>query len=91
MCVSQVLTMSKVSKIQFASVQIDKVILLKKYDKYSDIFSEEEVSQLADDIKISHVIDIEESKEPLYKSTYSLSVKELQVLCEYIASSMTKS
>ena len=83
--------MSKADKIQLASVQIGEVILLKKYNDYSNVFSEEEVSQLADDIKISHAIDIKKSKESLYKLIYSLSVEELWALYKYIVSDITKS
>ena len=43
-CVSQALTKSKTSEIQLTSVQIDEIILLKKYNNYSDVFLEEEVS-----------------------------------------------
>ena len=69
--------MSKAGEIQIASVQIGEVILLKKYNDYSNIFSEEGVSQLADDTKVSHAIDIKKSKESSYESIYSLRVKEL--------------
>ena len=62
-----------------------------KYNDYSNVFLKEEVSQLANNTKVSHVIDIKKSKESLYKLIYSLSVKELQVLHECIARSMTKS
>ena len=77
MCVSQTLIMSKVSEVLLASVQVSEIILFKEYSEYTDIFSEKETSQLADDIKVSHVIDIEKDKKSLYELIYSLSVKEL--------------
>ena len=69
--------MSKASEVLLASMQVSEVILSEEYSEYTDVFSEKEVSQLADDIKVSHAIDIEKDKEPLYKLIYSLSVKEL--------------
>ena len=69
--------MSKASKVLLASMQVSEVILSEEYSEYTDVFSEKEVSQLADDTKVSHAIDIEEGKKPLYELIYSLSVKEL--------------
>ena len=69
--------MSKISKVLLASMQVGEVVLSEEYSEYVDVFSEKEVSQLADDMKVSHAIDIEEGKEPLYKLIYPLSVKEL--------------
>ena len=82
--------MSKASKVLLASMQVSEVILSEEYSEYTNVFSEEEVSQLADDTKVSHAIDIEKGKKSSYEPIYSLSVKELQVLHKYIVSSMTK-
>ena len=91
MCVSQTLTMSKAGKVLLTSMQVSEIILSEEYSEYTDVFSEEEMSQLADNTKVSHAIDIKKGKKPLYESIYPLSVEELQVLREYIASSMIKS
>ena len=69
--------MSKADKVLLTSVQVSEIILSEEYSKYTDVFSEEEVSQLADDMKVSHAIDIKKDKESPYESIYSLSVKEL--------------
>ena len=69
--------MSKVSEVLLASMQVGEVVLSEEYSEYTDVFSEEEVSQLADDMKVSHAIDIEKDKKPSYELIYSLSVKEL--------------
>ena len=69
--------MSKADEVLLASVQVSEVILSEEYSEYTDVFSEEGVSQLADNMKVSHAIDIKKGKKPLYRSIYSLSVKEL--------------
>ena len=42
-------------------------------------------------MKISYAIDIKNNKKLLYKLIYSLSVRELQVLHDYIVSNIIKS
>ena len=69
--------MSKASEVLLTSVQVSEIILFKEYSEYADIFSEKEVSQLADNTKVSHAIDIKKDKKSSYESIYSLSVKEL--------------
>ena len=69
--------MSKASEVLLTSVQVSEVVLSEEYSEYTDVFSEEEMSQLADNMKVSHAIDIKKGKKPLYKLIYPLSVKEL--------------
>ena len=79
MCISQALIIDRADKSRLlTSVQVEQeIILFKKYNNYTDVFSEEEMSQLCNNTKISHAIDIEKDKKSLYKLIYSLSVKEL--------------
>ena len=90
-CVLQMLTLNNISKVQLASIQIDNIILSEEYNEYKKVFFKEGASQLTDEIKVSHAIDLEKDKKSLYKLIYSLSVKELWVLCEYLVSSTAKS
>ena len=76
-CILQVLTLNNADEVQLASIQIGDVILFKEYSEYEKVFSEEGASQLADEMKVSHAIDLEKDKKPLYELIYSLSVKEL--------------
>ena len=69
--------MSKTDEVLLASVQVSEIVLFKEYSEYANVFSEEEASQLADDTKVSHAIDIKKGKKSSYEPIYLLSVKEL--------------
>ena len=84
------LTLNNAGEVQLASIQIGDVVLSKEYSEYKKVFSEEDISQLTDEMKVSHAIDLKKGKKPLYELIYSLSVKELQVLHKYLASSTAK-
>ena len=58
--------MSKADKVLLVSVQVSEIILSEEYSEYTDAFSEEEMSQLANDIKVSHAINIEKGKKSSY-------------------------
>ena len=69
--------MSKASEVLLASVQVSEVILSEEYSEYTNVFSEERVSQLVDNTKVSHAIDIEKDKKSSYELINLLSMKEL--------------
>jgi hypothetical protein len=57
---------------------------------YLDVFSEEEASELPKHTQYDHAIDLEQGKEPPYRSIYRLSPKEQEVLWEYIFINLAK-
>lgn len=57
---------------------------------FEDVFSKEQATKLATHMKHDHAIDLELGKDPLYQLLYWLSLKELEVLKEYIVSSLAK-
>ena len=62
----------------------------KAYRVRAKVFSETAADILPDTTKVVHSIDIEEGKTIPYGPIYALSAKELQVLCEYLETSMAK-
>jgi len=66
------------------------VQLLKELKDYTNIFSEENTAKLLNNIYIEHAILIKKGKKILYRLIYFLSVNKLQVLREYLKSSMIK-
>jgi len=63
--------------------------LSQQYNKYIDVFSEENVSKLSSYQDHDHVIKTERHKS-LYDSLYNLSKTELQVLREYLDNILMK-
>ena len=76
--------------IELYSIEAVKIQLLKKYEDYADIFSEEKADKMSDFMYIEHLIFIEKDKDVSFKSIYSLSVNELCVLCNYLNLSLIK-
>jgi hypothetical protein len=66
------------------------VQLLKEYKNYADVFSEKNALKLPDFTCVEHTISIEEGKEVLFSSIYSLLANKLRVLREYLKSSLAK-
>ena len=64
--------------------------ILKMYHVHAKIFFETAADILSDMIKVIYLIDIKKRKTILYKLIYTLSVKELQVLCKYLKTNITK-
>jgi len=63
--------------------------LSQQYNKYTDVFSEENVDKLSSHQDYDHVIETKRH-ESLYNSLYNLSKTELQVLREYLDDVLTK-
>jgi hypothetical protein len=69
---------------------VAEVQLLKEYKNYADVFSEKNALKLPDFTRVEHTISIEEGKEVLFSSIYSLLANKLRVLREYLKSSLAK-
>jgi hypothetical protein len=59
------------------SIEVAEVQLLKEYEDYADVFLEENALKLPDFTRVEHAISIEEGKEVLFSSIYSLLANEL--------------
>jgi len=69
---------------------VDKMLmLLQQYNKYTDVFSEKNVSKLLSHQDYDHIIEIKRH-ELLYDSLYNLLKTELQVLKEYLDNILVK-
>ncbi len=69
---------------------VDKMLTLsQQYNKYADVFSEENVNKLLFHQDHDHVIKTKKH-ELFYNSLYNLSKTELQVLKEYLDDILTK-
>jgi hypothetical protein len=64
-------------------VEIPSSEFPEKYWKFENVFSKEEISQLADYFLIHYIIDISEMIFP-YKFIYKLSENELKILKKYL-------
>jgi hypothetical protein len=76
--------------VELNAIDTKEVRLLTKYKAYTDLFLEVEAVKFPNNTRIEHFILIKESVEVLYSLIYSLSTNELQVLREYIKSSLEK-
>jgi len=72
------------------AAQLGEVVLPPEYAEYADVFSEENAATLPATTKVKHSIVLKEGSQVPYKSIYPLSAHELNVLREYIDSSLTK-
>jgi hypothetical protein len=64
--------------------------LLKEYKDYADVFLEKNALKLPNSTRIEHTISIEKDKKVLFSPIYSLLANKLQILREYLKSSLTK-
>jgi hypothetical protein len=76
--------------IELYAIEAEEIQLPSKYANYADVFLEEEVAKFLESTHVEHAIPIEEGAEVPYRLIYSLSANELQVLREYIKSSLEK-
>lgn len=69
---------------QIAFLLIKKVIILKKYSDFPDIFLEQKVLVLLQQTNLNkHAIELEKDKQPIYWPIYSLGSVELEILKMY--------
>ena len=69
----------------------DKALLavLAEYSNYSNVFSVENTAELLEHTKINdHAIELEETKQPLFRTIYSLGPVELKTLKTYIITNL---
>jgi hypothetical protein len=66
------------------------VTLPKKYQDLFRVFSIEAAGILPDHYTMEHCIDLEPGSQPLYGPIYALSERELEVLREYLDTSLEK-
>jgi uncharacterized membrane protein len=82
--------MSKSDSSTTAVHVIDKTLMLsQQYNKYVNVFSEENVDKLLSHQDHDHIIKIKKHKL-FYDSLYNLLKTELQVLKEYLDNILTK-
>ena len=76
--------------IELYSTEAVKIQLLKKYEDYTDVFSEKETDKMPNFMHVEYLIFIEEDKNVSFRSIYSLSANELHVLHNYLNLSLVK-
>jgi len=82
--------MSKSDSLTTAVHVVSKTSMLsQQYDRYADVFFEENVDKLLSHQDHDHVTKIKKH-ESLYNSLYNLLKTELQVLKEYLDNILTK-
>jgi hypothetical protein len=72
------------------SIEVAEMQLLKEYKDYIDVFLKKNILKLPDFTRVEHTISIEKGKEILFSFIYSLLTNKLQVLREYLKSSLAK-
>ena len=56
-----------------------------EYSDYSNVFLAKNVTELSENTRMNeHTIELEESKQPLFRLIYSLGLVELETLKTYI-------
>jgi hypothetical protein len=76
--------------VELTTLSTKPITLLPKYEEYAKVFSKEEAAKFLDSTRVEHSIPVEEGVEVPYGPIYSLSTNKLQVLHEYIKSSLAK-
>lgn len=61
-----------------------------QYHEFADVFSSKEVEELPPHRPYNHAIDVEEGKTPPHGPIYSLSLRKLEALQEYINTEVRK-
>ena len=65
------------------------VTILAEYSDFEDVFSKESAAVLPEHTEINtHAIDLEEGKQPLFGSIYSLGPVKLETLKTYIKTNL---
>jgi len=62
-----------------------ELILSSEYEDFEDIFFKKECETVLESRRITHVINLKEGIEFLFGLIYSLSERELRILCDYFA------
>lgn len=79
-------------KAPIASLKIEKVIVLRKYLDFIDVFSSNSATELPKYIGINnHLIDLKEGKKLSYKLIHSLTLVEFKTLKTYIETNFANS
>ena len=75
--------------VQIASLLTEKVKILDKYSDFADILLEKKALVLPKRNELNeHVIDLKDSKQPLYRPINSLGRVELEILKTYIKTNL---
>ena len=78
-------------EVQIAALIADKalVIIPTEYSDFEDMFSKKSAAVLSEHIEINtHTIDLEKSKQPSYRSIYSLRSVELETFRTHIETNL---
>jgi hypothetical protein len=70
--------------------QVEEIKLLKDYKDFKDVFLEAQARVLAPHHNHDHAIKLEAGKRPPQQPLYSLSIKEMEVLKEYMQKALEK-
>jgi transposase InsO family protein len=70
--------------------QVEEIKLPKDYKDFEDVFSEAQAGVLAPHRDHDHAIELEAGKRPPQRPLYSLSIKEMEVLREYVQKALEK-
>jgi hypothetical protein len=76
--------------VELTTLSTESITLPPKYKEYAKVFSKEETAKFLDSTCVEHSILVEEGVEVPYDLIYSLNANKLQVLREYIKSSLAK-
>ena len=81
--------MHPAKKSQIILLLAKKVIVLEEYFGFDNVFSKKLTTKLLERFNINkYEIDLEPSKQPLYKPTYSLELVELKTLKTYVENNL---
>ena len=69
---------------------VDFVRLLKKYSNFADMFDKDKADRLSEHFQHNLTIEIEERKQPPFKSVYDKSLTKLGVFCDYVNDMLAK-
>ncbi len=59
------------------------MILFSEYENFENIFSKKEYETVPESTRITYIINLKKGTEFLFRLIYSLSEKELRILCDY--------
>ena len=76
--------------IELYSTEAVEIQLLKEYEDYANVFSEEEADKMSDFMCVEYLIPIKKDKNVLFESIYLLSANELYILHNYLNLSLIK-
>lgn len=76
--------------IRVAALASKDVTLPEELEEFADVFSEEEASILPSSSEYDHTIDLIPGKEPPYRPLHRQSLKEQEVLREYLQTALKK-